>query len=70
MTREEALKSMTIWPAFAGFQEQLTGSLTPGKYADFVILDQDIMTIPETSILGTGVIATYIGGKAVFERKR
>jgi predicted amidohydrolase YtcJ len=50
--------------------EQLTGSLTPGKYADFVILDQDIMTIPETSILGTGVIATYIGGKAVFERKR
>ncbi len=70
MTREEALKSMTIWPAFAGFQEQLTGSLTPGKYADFVILDQDIMTIPETSILGTGVVATYIGGKAVFERKR
>ena len=54
----------------AGFQEQLTGSLTPGKYADFVILDQDIMTIPETSILGTGVVATYIGGKAVFERKR
>ncbi len=36
MTRDEALKSMTIWPAFAGFQEQLTGSLTPGKYADFV----------------------------------
>jgi predicted amidohydrolase YtcJ len=70
MTREEALKSMTIWPAFAGFQEQLTGSLTPGKYADFVILDQDIMTIPETSILGTGVVATYIGGKAVFERRR
>jgi len=70
MTREEALKSMTIWPAFAGFQEQVTGSLTPGKYADFVILDQDIMTIPETSILGTGVVATYIGGKAVFERKR
>ena len=70
MTRDEALKSMTIWAAFAGFQEQLTGSLTPGKYADFVILDQDIMTIPETSILGTGVVATYIGGKAVFERKR
>ena len=70
MTREEALKSMTIWPAFAGFQEQLTGSLAPGKYADFVILDQDIMTIPETSILGTGVVATYIGGKAVFERSR
>lgn len=70
MTREEALKSMTIWPAYAGFMDTLTGSLTPGKYADFVILDRDIMTIPESSILGTGVIATYIGGKAVYERSR
>jgi len=70
MTREEALKSMTIWPAYAGFMETLTGSLTPGKYADFVILDQDIMTIPESSILGTRVIATYIAGKAVYERGR
>lgn len=70
MTREEALKSMTIWAAFAGFQEQLTGSLTPGKYADFVILDRDIMTVPEPQILGTQVIATYIGGRAVFERGR
>jgi predicted amidohydrolase YtcJ len=70
MTREEALKSMTIWPAYAGFQESVSGSLTPGKYADFVILDQDIMTVPESSILGTGVIATYISGKAVFERGR
>ena len=70
MTREEALKSMTIWPAYAGFMETTTGSLTPGKFADFVILDRDIMTIPESSILGTGVIATYIGGKAVYERSR
>ncbi len=70
MTREEALKSMTIWPAYAGFMETTTGSLTPGKYADFVILDRDIMTVPESSILGTGVIATYIGGKAVYERGR
>ena len=44
------------------------GSLTPGKYADFVILDQDIMQIPEQMILKTNVIATYIGGKAVYER--
>jgi predicted amidohydrolase YtcJ len=70
MTRQEALKSMTIWPAFAAFQETLTGSLTPGKYADFVILDRDIMTIPESEILGTHVYATYIGGRAVFERSR
>jgi predicted amidohydrolase YtcJ len=68
MTREEALKSVTIWPAYAGFQETVTGSLTPGKYADFVILDRDIMTAPVTDILGTRVIATYIAGKAVYER--
>lgn len=70
MTREEALKSMTIWPAFAGFQEKDLGSLTPGKFADFVILDRDIMTIPDADILGTSVLATYIGGRAVFERSR
>lgn len=70
MTREEALKSMTIWAAFAGFQEQVTGSLTPGKYADFVILDRDIMAVPDAQILGTRVMATYIGGRAVFERSR
>lgn len=68
MTREEALKSMTIWPAVAAFQEQLMGSISVGKYADFVILDQDIMRIPEDQILKTGVIATYIGGKAVYQR--
>ena len=68
MTRDEALKSITIWPAAAAFQEQLMGSLTPGKYADFVILDQDIMRIPETEILKTSVIATYLGGKAVYQR--
>jgi hypothetical protein len=68
MTREEALKSITIWPAVAAFQEQVMGSLTPGKYADFVILDQDIMRVPEDLILKTGVIATYLGGKAVYQR--
>jgi predicted amidohydrolase YtcJ len=68
MTRAEALASMTIWPAYAAFQEQLMGSITPGKLADFVILDRDIMTVPERDILGTSVLATYIGGKAVYER--
>jgi predicted amidohydrolase YtcJ len=70
MTREEALKSMTIWPAYAAFQEQTMGSLTPGKFADFVILDRDIMTIPDSEILGTNVLATYIGGRVVYERGR
>jgi predicted amidohydrolase YtcJ len=68
MTRQEALKSITIWPAVAAFQEQVMGSITPGKYADFVILDQDIMQVPEDLILKTGVIATYIAGKPVYQR--
>ncbi|MCY7379516.1 MAG: amidohydrolase family protein [Gemmatimonadaceae bacterium] len=70
MTRDEALKSMTIWPAYAGFQDAIMGSLAPGKLADFVVLDRDIMTVPERDILGATVIATWIGGKPVYERAR
>ena len=69
MTREEALQSMTIWAAYAGFQESVLGSLTPGKYADFVVLDRDIMRVPDTEILGTRVVSTWIGGKRVYEAK-
>ncbi|MEO5580788.1 MAG: amidohydrolase [Gemmatimonadaceae bacterium] len=69
MTRSEALKSMTIWPAYAAFQENVMGSLVPGKYADFVILDGDIMQMPADEILKTRVIATFIDGKSVYERK-
>ena len=70
MTREEALKSMTIWPAYAAFQEHELGSLTPGKLADFVVLDQDIMRVAPDQILNTGVVATYLGGTAVYQRAR
>ena len=68
MTRYEALQSMTIWPAYAAFQEQVMGSITPGKYADFVILDRDIMAVVPDEVLGTNVVATYVGGKAVYQR--
>jgi predicted amidohydrolase YtcJ len=68
MTRDEALKSMTIWAAFAGFMEKEVGSLAPGKLADFVVLDQDIMRVPPELILGTNVLATYLGGRAVFQK--
>ena len=51
MTRDEALLSMTIWPAYAAFMEREAGSLTAGKYADFVVLDQDIMTCAPERIL-------------------
>jgi predicted amidohydrolase YtcJ len=66
MTREEALRSMTLWPAYSGFQEKEMGSITPGKYADFVMLDQDIMRVPAELILRTQVLSTYVGGKEVY----
>ena len=69
MSREEALQSMTIWPAYAGFQESILGSLTPGKYADFVVLDRDIMRVPDAEILAARVISTWIAGKRVYEAK-
>jgi hypothetical protein len=67
MTRDEALKSMTLWAAYAGFQEKVLGSLTPGKYADFVVLDQDIMRVPAEHILRTKVLSTWVGGARVYE---
>jgi predicted amidohydrolase YtcJ len=63
MTREEALRSCTINGAFAAFEEHIKGSLSPGKLADIVILDQDIMKIPENEILNIKVVTTIIGGK-------
>ncbi|MHB0962123.1 MAG: amidohydrolase [Gemmatimonadaceae bacterium] len=67
MTRDEALKSITIWAAYSGFQEKVLGSLTPGKYADFVVLDQDIMRVPPELLLNTTVLQTWVGGTKVYE---
>ncbi len=67
MTREEALKSLTIWGARAAFEEDLKGSLTPGKLADLVILNRDLMTVPENELFNLKVLATIVGGKIVFE---
>jgi hypothetical protein len=67
MTRKEALRSVTIWPAFAAFQENELGSISAGKYADFTIVDHDIMTVPVEQILSAHVVATYVGGSAVYQ---
>ncbi len=69
MSREDALRSITIWPAYSAFQEKEMGSLTAGKLADFVILNQDIMRVPAELVLNTRVVATYVGGKLVYEAK-
>ncbi len=66
MSREDALRSMTLWAAYAGFQEKDMGSITPGKYADFVVLDQDIMRVPVELVLATRVVGTYLGGRKVY----
>ncbi|MFN5153520.1 MAG: amidohydrolase [Gemmatimonadota bacterium] len=69
MTREEALKSMTIWPAYAAFQERELGSLTPGKHADFVVLDQDLLRIPDAMLSQVRVRSTWFAGRKVYERR-
>jgi len=66
-TRQEALQSITLWPAYAAFMEQESGSLTAGKYADFVVLDRDIMTVAPEEILGTRTLMTILGGKTVYK---
>lgn len=67
MTRDEALRSMTVWAAHANFQEPYIGSISPGKYADFVVMDRDWMTAPPESVMGTTVVATYFNGKPVYD---
>lgn len=61
-----AHSGMTIDPAYASFSEDILGSITPGKRADYVVLSQDIMTIPVTSILATTVVATVLDGRPVY----
>ena len=68
MTREQALRSYTINNAYAAFEEDIKGSLTPGKLADITVLSKDIMTIPEEEILTTEVLYTIVGGEIVYTR--
>jgi predicted amidohydrolase YtcJ len=65
MTREDALRAMTLDAAFASFEEQQRGSLEAGKVADFIVIDRDIMTCEPADIPGTRVLLTVIGGEVV-----
>jgi predicted amidohydrolase YtcJ len=68
VSREQALKMFTIWPAYAAFEENDKGSIEPGKLADFTVLSQDIMKTPELEILKTRCAMTVIGGEVVYPR--
>ena len=65
LSRENALKGMTIWNAFANFEETEKGSIEVGKLADFIILENDIVTVKGDEIPNTKVIATYVNGDKV-----
>ncbi|KAF8070294.1 amidohydrolase family-domain-containing protein [Lyophyllum atratum] len=67
ITRQEALRGMTIDPAYASFTEAVLGSLEIGKRADYVVLSQDIMTIPANEILATKALITALDGQAVYQ---
>ena len=61
---------MTIWAAYANFEEKEKGSLEAGKYADFILLDKDLMSCDEKEVLRTKVISTYINGEEVYSAKQ
>jgi predicted amidohydrolase YtcJ len=67
MTREEALRSMTVSAAYAAFEEDVKGSLAPGKYTDVTVLSRDLLTVPDEDLLGTTVEMTIVGGEILFD---
>lgn len=68
VTREEALKAFTLWAAYGQFEEDIKGSLEAGKLADFVVIDRDYMTCPETDIKDIQALMTVSGGEVVYTR--
>jgi predicted amidohydrolase YtcJ len=66
LSREETLKGMSIWAAYANFEDDEKGSLELGKFADFILVDQDPMEVELNKIPATKVLSTYIGGENVY----
>jgi predicted amidohydrolase YtcJ len=66
ISREQAIRSITINGAYTSFEEKVKGSIEPGKYADFVVLSDDILTVPADDIKDIKVLATVLGGKPVY----
>jgi hypothetical protein len=70
LTREQALRGMTIWAAKSNFEELEKGSLEKGKFADFIIMDANLITVPAEQILKVQVLDTYINGENVFSKNK
>mgnify|MGYP006311729785 FL=1 len=69
-TREEMLRMFTINNAYSRFQEDILGSIEPGKHADLVVLDQDILTCSDEELRTIQVLQTYVGGEVVHDTLR
>ena len=69
LSRRQALQGITIWAARGNFEENEKGSIEPGKYADFVLLDKDIMKVKGGELPGLKVLTTYVNGEKVYEKK-
>jgi len=70
MTRAQALKSYTLDAAYGAFEEDLKGSVAVGKLADFTVFSQDLMTVPDDSILHTAIAMTIVGGKVIYTNNK
>jgi len=61
------LKSYTLWPAYAAFEEDVKGSLAPGKYADVTVIEGDILKLPDAELEKARVVMTIVGGKVAWQ---
>ena len=68
LSREDALRTLTLWPAYAGFEEDVRGTIETGKWADLTVLSQDIMTIDESAIPNTENEMTIVAGRILYQR--
>lgn len=69
LSREQALRAFTLDAAYAGHQEEVLGSLEPGKWADFILIDQDYFNAPASELWKIQVLETWVSGKKVFEKE-
>ena len=68
LSREEALRAFTLDAAYAAHQEQVLGSLEPGKWADFILIDQDYFSVPVSELWKIEVLETWVAGEKVFSK--